>query len=149
MDITLRKITKSNWEQCIALKPKEEQQSFIASNLYSLAESKFLPNFETLGIYADDCMVGFTMFGIDPEDHHYWLYRFMIDHSHQGKGYGKKAMLRILSYIHAKEDATDIVVAYHPENHPAAAIYKKVGFQVVGMAPWGEEMAKYPLNYKQ
>ena len=39
--LSLRSIDQSNWEACIQLKPKQEQEEFIASNLYSIAESKF------------------------------------------------------------------------------------------------------------
>ena len=38
--IGLRAIDRNNWEQCIHLKPAQEQQRFIASNLYSIAESQ-------------------------------------------------------------------------------------------------------------
>ena len=30
-------------------------------------------------------MIGFTMFGIDPDDKNYWIYRLMIDEEFQGK----------------------------------------------------------------
>ncbi len=46
----------------------KEQQTFIASNLYSIAEVQFLDNFYAKGIYFDEKMIGFTMFGIDPDD---------------------------------------------------------------------------------
>jgi len=34
MEITLRIIDKSNWEECIGLKVKETQTTFVASNAY-------------------------------------------------------------------------------------------------------------------
>ncbi|MFB7352419.1 GNAT family N-acetyltransferase, partial [Bacillus thuringiensis] len=34
-EICLKPIDKSNWEEAIRLSVKEEQQAFIASNLYS------------------------------------------------------------------------------------------------------------------
>jgi diamine N-acetyltransferase len=42
--------------------------SNIASNLYSLAESKFEPSFVPLGIYLETRMIGFFMYGKDPEN---------------------------------------------------------------------------------
>jgi diamine N-acetyltransferase len=42
--------------------------SNIASNLYSLAESKFEPSFVPLGIYLEIRMIGFFMYGKDPEN---------------------------------------------------------------------------------
>lgn len=43
MSITLKKITRENWEECIDLRVSIEQQRFVASNLYSIAEVQFLP----------------------------------------------------------------------------------------------------------
>ncbi|HDR7707995.1 TPA: GNAT family N-acetyltransferase, partial [Bacillus thuringiensis] len=40
--IYLKAIDKSNWEEAITLSVTEEQQTFIASNLYSIAEVQFL-----------------------------------------------------------------------------------------------------------
>ena len=142
MTLTLKEITSENWEECIELQPNEDQKQFIASNLYSLAQSKFLPTFETLAVYKDQLMVGFVMFGIDPDDSQYWIYRLMIDSSHQGNGYGIETMKQVIERIKAKPDATDIMVAYHPENKAAAALYGKLGFEVLGKAPWGEIMTR-------
>lgn len=145
MNLFLRDITSQNWEECIALQVHEDQKNFIASNLYSLAQSKFLPDFETLAVCADDMIVGFVMFGIDPDDSQYWIYRFMIDASHQGKGYGKEMLRQVIERIKAKSDATDIMVAYHPDNQAAARLYEKAGFETVGKASWGEIMARFVI----
>ncbi|MCR8656660.1 GNAT family N-acetyltransferase [Paenibacillus endoradicis] len=142
--ITLRTITKLNWEECIHLKTKQEQQSFITSNLYSIAEAQFIPGFSTKSIYFEEILVGFSMYGIDPDDGNYWIYRLMIDERYQGLGYGKRAMQLIINDISNKEDRTDVIwLGYKPNNEDAKKFYKKVGFQEVGLAPWGELIAKY------
>lgn len=64
-NIYLKPIDKSNWEEAIKLSVKEEQQTFIVSNLYSIAEVQFLDNFYAKGIYLDNKMIGFTMFGMN------------------------------------------------------------------------------------
>lgn len=63
----------------------KEQQTLIASNLYSIAEVQFLDDFYAKGIYLDETMIGFTMFGIDSDDNNYWIYRLMIDKNFKGK----------------------------------------------------------------
>jgi diamine N-acetyltransferase len=73
--LSLRPIDKQNWETAIELSVKEEQKAFVASNLYSIAEVQFLEDFFVKGVYLDDKMIGFTMYGIDPDDHNYWIYR--------------------------------------------------------------------------
>ncbi len=86
MKITLKEITEQNKQECFALKVSPEQSEYIASNKDSLKEAQENANIvQSFAIYADDKMIGFTMFAWDeenedPEDK-YWLWRFMIDNS--------------------------------------------------------------------
>ena len=145
--ISLRLIDQSNWEECIHLKLKKEQQSFIASNLYSIAEVQFLSDFAVKAIYCEEILVGFSMYGKAPEDGNYWVYRFMIDEKYQGLGYGKRAMQLIINDVQTKNDRTDILMlGYDPENIHAGKFYENLGFQSVGLAPWGEILAKYSFS---
>ena len=54
MKIVLRPIDAHNWREAIRLGVALEQRSFVASNLYSIAESKFEPEAVPMGIYAGD-----------------------------------------------------------------------------------------------
>lgn len=145
--ISLKSIDQSNWEACIKLKPKQEQQGFIASNLYSIAESKFFPHMNIKAIYCGEKLLGFAMYGIDSDDGNYWIYRFMIDAHYQGRGHGKSAMKLIIQDIESREDRTDVIwLGYQPDNEQARKLYASVGFKEAGMAPWGEMLAKYSLK---
>jgi RimJ/RimL family protein N-acetyltransferase len=44
-------------------------------------------------------MIGFTFYGIDEDDHDYWIYLMMIDQKYQGKGYGKQAIKLVIEDI--------------------------------------------------
>ncbi|HYK71823.1 MAG TPA: GNAT family N-acetyltransferase [Pseudoneobacillus sp.] len=147
MKITIKPINRENWHDAIELKVNKEQEAFMASNLYSIAEVQFLNNFQAMGIYLENVMVGFTMFGIDPDDGNYWIYRLMVDTKHQGKGYGHQAIQRVIEYIKL-ENASNIpiiMIGYHPENKGARYTYKKAGFVETEVAPWGEQLAEYKL----
>jgi diamine N-acetyltransferase len=67
--VILRDVTKENWQECVRLQLAPEQEGFVSSNAYSLAESKFMPTFVPQAIYARDeatgagRMVGFIMYG--------------------------------------------------------------------------------------
>ncbi|PQQ45666.1 GNAT family N-acetyltransferase [Bacillus thuringiensis] len=145
--IYLKAIDKSNWEEAIRLSVKEEQQTFITSNLYSIAEVQFLDNFYANGIYLDEKMIGFTMFGIDPDDNNYWIYRLMIDENFQGKGIGKQAIYLVIDEIRRNNNAniSIIMIGYAPENHTAKFVYKKAGFIETELSSWCEQLAKYSL----
>lgn len=139
--ISLRNITKDNWEECIDLRVSESQRGFVASNLYSIAQAQFLDNFEALAIYHDETLVGFTLFGLDEDDHNYWIYRMMVDEKFQGNGYGTAALNEIIHRLSDKENCQKIMLGYHPENFGAERLYFSAGFEPAGMAPWGEKLA--------
>jgi diamine N-acetyltransferase len=146
MGVTLKQITKENWEECIDLTVGVEQKKFIASNLYSIAQVQFLTNFEAFAIYHNDTMVGFTLFGLDEDDHNYWIYRIMVDEKYQGNGYGSAALDQIIRYLSEKPDCDLIYLGYHPENYGAERLYFSAGFKNAGMAPWGEKLANYKVK---
>src|SRR4051794_40659183 len=114
----LQPITKDNWIKAISLRVFEDQVNFVASNAVSLAQLNFLENFHAKGIYLGEEMIGFTLYGIDEDDHEYWMYRMMIDQKHQGKGYGKEAIRLIIDDIkRMKEDRhLTITLSYEPAN---------------------------------
>ena len=145
--IYLKPIDKNNWEEAIRLSVKKEQQTLIASNLYSIAEVQFLDNFYAKGIYLDEKMIGFTMFGIDSDDNNYWIYRLMIDKKFQGKGIGKQAIHLVIDEIRRNNNAniSIIMIGYAPENLTAKFVYKKAGFIETELSFWGEQLAKYSL----
>ncbi|SUA72041.1 diamine N-acetyltransferase [Paenibacillus polymyxa] len=142
--ITLKAVDKRNWEECAELEPSPEQQRFMVSNLYSIAECQFLDGFVSKTIYNDDVLIGFTMFGLDPDDGNYWVYRFMIDERFQGRGHGYHAMLLVIDEIRKASDRTDVImIGYKPDNELARKLYRKSGFREEGISPWGEMLAKY------
>jgi len=142
--IRLQEVCKNNWEECILLKPRPEQIGFIASNLYSVAQVQFLSGFSSMAIYKNEIMIGYTLYGLDPDDKNYWIYRFMIDERYQGNGFGLIAIQRVIEEIRNRKDRTDVLIlGYKPENEKAKKLYLRVGFIEEGKAPWGEMIAKY------
>lgn len=142
--ISLQAIDEQNWEDCIALKPTEEQKSFIASNLYSIAQAQFLSGFSSMGIFKDNVMIGYALYGLDSDDSNYWIYRFMIDERYQRNGYGLIAINRVIEEVRARKDRSDVLfIGYQPKNEIAKRLYLKAGFEEEDMAPWGEMIAKY------
>lgn len=149
--LQLRKITTENWIKAISLKVREDQMNYIASNAVSLAQLNFLDNFHAKGIYFEEEMIGFTLFGIDEEDNEYWIYRMMIDKNHQGKGYGKAAVKLVIEDIQKmkEERHKTITLSYEPKNEHAKRIYEKMGFQEVeGLIIDGEQVSRYTFIKK-
>ena len=67
MDISFRKIDKTNYEACVLLKVAEEQKHFVASNAYSLVQAAYEDNLYPLAIYNDEEMIGFILYDYDDE----------------------------------------------------------------------------------
>ncbi|WP_066495632.1 GNAT family N-acetyltransferase [Abyssisolibacter fermentans] len=155
--IELRKITDDNFDECIKLEPKEEQKSYVASNICSLAEAYVaLTNNECIpmpyAIYDNDIMVGFIMLSYNEADENddenaYWVCRLMIDKRYQGKGYSKEAMAKALELIRTFPygKASVVSLSYEPENVVAKALYASFGFVETGKIEDGELVAKLTL----
>jgi len=145
MIIKLEPINDNNREAVLALFVREDQP-FVASNQTSLRQADEI-NAEQPGmarpfaIYADEKLVGFCMFAFDPEeedeDDRYWLWRFMIDKSEQGRGYGQAALAEIIKYF--KDNGADrLFLSTEPENERGLHIYHKAGFRETGIIDSGE-----------
>ncbi len=142
----LAPITKYNWIDAISLKVRDDQKQFVASNAVSLAQLNFLDNFLAQGIFHDETMVGFTLYGIDEEDGEFWIYRIMIDEKQQGKGYGRQAVQLVIDDIEKRkaEGQHGISLSYEPENHVAKRLYESIGFrEEEGLIIEGEQVARY------
>lgn len=147
MNISLREITPQNFKECINLKVAAEQENFVATNLMSIAQSKIYPTYNVFAVYAADEMVGFTMFGLDTDDQKYYLGRLMIDQRHQGKGYGKAAVLEIVERLKKVEGCNEIFLSFVAENADAERLYRSVGFERTGeISASGEIVMRYDLN---
>lgn len=136
--------SKNFWD-IIELKVSKEQEEFVASNLFSIAQSKVQPECIPMGIYNDETPVGFLMYCIDVDDREYWLYRLMIDIKYQSKGYGRKAMELLIDRIKEDKNHNIIFLSFVPENNSAKSMYESFGFRPDGRVESGEIV--YKLEY--
>lgn len=143
MVIRLVPIDKSNWEDAAQLQVRDDQADFITPNVWSIAESKFHEALKPTAIFDGRRMVGFLMYGRDPQDNRYWLYRFMIDRRYQGRGYGAAALRVLIAQLQRIPGCAELNVGYDPHNHAAERLYLRLGFEKTGIAPWGELTARW------
>jgi diamine N-acetyltransferase len=143
----IRPVTKDNWKELIRLKVREDQTHFVASNLYSIAESQFGDEYEghwdlhPFGIYDNEnTPVGFLMYGFNfthPKQQAFIL-RLMVDDKFQGKGYGRFAMHKMLETFRADERIKEVGISYEPQNDAARKLYASLGFEETGKVIDGE-----------
>ena len=150
----IRPVTKDNWKELIRLKVREDQTHFVASNLYSIAESQFGDEYEghwdlfSYGIYDGDTPVGFLMYGCNFEhpQQQVFIQRLMVDENHQGKGYGRFGMEKILELFHADDRIQEVGISYEPENEAARKLYASLDFVETGEMVGDEVLAVLQLR---
>jgi diamine N-acetyltransferase len=148
MAVVLKPVTSDNFVQCIKLKVAPEQENFVASNLYSIAQSKVEPECVPLAIYHHDTLVGFAMYALDQDEGKYWIFRLMIDAAHQGKGYGRAAMEALIDRMRHVSGCDESAISYELTNDAARRLYASVGFAETGEVIDGETVARLKLQWE-
>ncbi|MEZ0481347.1 GNAT family N-acetyltransferase [Planococcus sp. SSTMD024] len=143
--IHFKEVDRHNFADVIGLKVAEHQKSFVAPNVYSLAQAKAYPECVCSAVYHDDELVGFTMYCLDQDDQEYWIYRLMIDEKHQSKGYGKLVMKRLIAELQQDREHHMIYLSFEPANKGAKKLYEQLGFMADGRIIEGEIV--YKLTY--
>lgn len=138
MPLKLEPIGSHDYATIIALTPHPEQQHFIASNAASLAEASRNATCRPVLVWVGDDAVGFAMAAYDSDDKNQWIYRFMIDHRFQGKGYGTKALELLINLIFRETGCTRIMLGVKPANLSAIRLYQRAGFRPAGFEFDGE-----------
>lgn len=138
MGIELRKITMKNFTDCLKLKLSKDQEKFVASNMYSLAEAKADGVSIPLAIYHEDTMVGFTMYWFDEENEMGWIDRLMVDEKYQKNGFGRETMIEVIRRLKEHEKCKIIRTSYDQQNDTAGRLYESLGFEKTGEIDDGE-----------
>lgn len=134
-NINLKKIDESNFIDCFNLKLAIEQEKYVSNPIRSLAQAYVYYNQCTpFAIYAEDKMVGYVMVIYDYDEEVYNIWHMMIDKDFQGKGYGKTALQKLLSYISSKPfgKSQTVLITCNPENQVAYNLYRQIGFIETG-----------------
>ena len=146
-NLHFREITKENFWDVIRLKVLPEQKH-VAPNSVSIAEAHYWDYAWFRAIYFGDKPVGFIMLA-DPingetgEDAmfngRYFLWRLMIDHRYQKKGYGKKALDLLIEYVKTHPKAKYLYCSYSEGEHGPEGFYMKYGFKKTGELTPGDD----------
>ncbi|MEQ6887433.1 GNAT family N-acetyltransferase [Halomonas sp. CS7] len=137
MDVVLKQVTRENFEAVIALEVATSQRGYVASNLYSLAESSFQPTLRPRAIHCDGEVAGFLMYESFEQEGRppaYSIFRLMVDRHHQGRGIGHRALRCVLDEIRAQGPFERILICYVPTNQVARDFYAGLGFQEIGLS---------------
>lgn len=135
MNVELKKIDENNFLDAFNLKMSKDQEKFVSSPIRSLAQAYVYRNqCQPFGIYDGDKMVGYVMVIYDYDIPEYDIWHMLIDASYQGKGYGSKALDKILEYIKTKPlgPSDKVTLTCNRDNGVGLKLYNKKGFMPTG-----------------
>jgi diamine N-acetyltransferase len=138
MALSFRDITRDNFLECIRLAVRDDQR-FVASNVFSLAESRVDPACVPKAIYRDETMVGFIMYEIGRERGELHLSRLMIDQRYQHHGHGKGALDLLVEIAEGEPGIDTIALSTRPDNSYGIRFYERFGFRDTGELEDGEK----------
>jgi len=139
MTVRLQDVNDSNWRDCSELQLAEEENNFISTNVYAIAEWKFETESVLKAIYSDTVLVGMLAYYLHDGELgcFYWLYHLMIQKKYQGKGYGEAAVKLAVKEMH-QLGAIEIRTMYMPGNLRSQNLYKKLGFEEIETLDGGD-----------
>lgn len=144
-----REINKSNYMECILLKVKKEQETFVADNARSLLEAIYEEEIYVRGIYDNDTMIGFVLFDYDTSIPGWSMSRFMIGEQYQNRGYGKKAVIEFIKYFKETIKADKLYISVELDNKVAYNMYKSLGFKEIQKVSYSfNNMTFYEMQMK-
>jgi diamine N-acetyltransferase len=151
--VRLVEITDENRDAVCRLRVSPAQERFVASVTSSLEDAATTPegNPWYRAVYSADEPVGFVMLswnvppGLPGILGPYFLWRLLIDQHHQGRGYGREALGRIIELVRA-DGATELLTSHQPGEGGPAPFYRQFGFRPTGEIDDGETVLRLDLS---
>jgi diamine N-acetyltransferase len=142
----LAPVDATTWRAAYGLRPRDDQEHFVAPNAYSMLEAIHTAGAEALVGFAGDVAVGFVMLEVEPCDGRPWIVRFMIGAEHQGRGHGRRLLDATLTRLEARHPGAPIRLSVVPGNASAERLYRAAGFRPTGEVAHGERVFERPAT---
>jgi GNAT superfamily N-acetyltransferase len=152
--VDLIEISAENRDAVLAVRVAPEQERFVGSVRAALRDAAEFPqgNPWYRAVYAGPEPVGFVMISWDvrPEPPHligpWFLWKLLIDHRHQGRGYGRDVVGQVADLVRA-HGGRELLTSYVPETGGPARFYQRLGFIPTGRPDVnGEVIVKLALT---
>lgn len=155
--VQLVEVTRDNLNAVLKLDPGAMGARQVASTAASIAQAAYTPTAWYRAIAAGGRIIGFVLLydpslapdfaGADgePRDTLY-LWRFMVDFAHQGRGYGEAALRAVIAHAATRPGIARIAVSYVPGETEPRAFYERAGFRLTGRVEDGEVEMVFDLT---
>ena len=123
----------------------------VAPNAVSIAQAHFQGEAWFRAVYDDELLVGFVMLYdptlVDsPGEPDFFLWRLMIDRSHQGKGHGRAAVEALVEHVRTRPGAQRLLVSHVKSADRLSRFYQSLGFRYTGVEDDGELVMERTLG---
>ncbi|NRG31504.1 GNAT family N-acetyltransferase [Niallia circulans] len=135
MDIKIKEVNSTNYNDIISLSLKDSQKTYIEPPLQCLQDAKDCRYYKPVGLYVDDILIGFAMYGYFPNEENggrVWLDRYLIDRKYQGQGYGKILLNTLIEHLGVLYNCKEVYLSIYEDNVAAINLYKLFGFHFNG-----------------
>ena len=141
--ISLRPITDANRQEVEALRVSPAQEQFVSNVVESLQEAARYPGAHAMywAVYAEETPVGFVMIADEVDSPDYtpqFLWKLLIDERHQGRGYGKATLDRVVEYFRGRPGVEAVTTSAVPGEGSPVTFYERYGFVRTGEIDDGE-----------
>jgi diamine N-acetyltransferase len=149
--VTVKPVSKSNWEDVIRLSVYPKQQHYVLPVSVSLSKVYVKPDdlrFFPYAIYSGDSIVGFFLVKCDPySSQNYWVEGFLIDKKFQNMGYGTLALKEAITQVSKKfKNSKALKARVEPNNKAAMRVCEKCKMKNTGIYSNGEEIYIININ---
>lgn len=86
--VVLRSVSDVDRAALLDLRVAPHQACFVSDSAATLDEAAAMPEAYVRAVCVSEEAVGLVMYGLDREEKAPWIYRFLIDQRHQGRGLG-------------------------------------------------------------
>jgi GNAT superfamily N-acetyltransferase len=143
--VTLRPLDDTTREAVLALRVTPVQLNFVSSVAESLAEAADEPDGRAIywAVYDDDTPVGFVMISDEVGAPGYipqYLWKLLIDESHQRKGYGKATLDLIVEYFRSRPGVEIMWTSAGQGEGSPIPFYERYGFERTGDIVFDDEV---------
>lgn len=152
-------VTEDDEEAVMGLRRGPGQERYLGRMIShfedAIADAKACPRYWSVHDAATGQLVGFVMISdnipaetlaVDDEMvGPYFLWRLLIDHRYQGRGYGRATIDAVVEYVRTRPGAEFLLTSCKAGDGSPQPFYLRYGFEKTGDVKWGEELLRLDL----
>jgi diamine N-acetyltransferase len=153
-------VTEDDVEAVMGLRRGPGQDRYLGSMLShfedAIADAHACPRSWSVHDADDGTLVGFVMISDDVPAETlaarddtvgpYYLWRLLIDHRQQGRGYGRATLDAVADYVRRKPNGHVLLTSCRAGPGSPQPFYLAYGFTTTGIVMWGEDLLSLDLT---